>query len=310
LISVLALGHSWVENSGDMRVHLIDGTYELFRCYFGAPSYKNSAGREVGATRALVRSLAAWLRTGEVTHVACAFDHVIESFRNRLFAGYKTAEGIDPDLYAQFGMAERAVASLGITVWPMIEFEADDALATGAVRFAAARSVQQVLLCSPDKDLAQCVRGRKIVGFNRQRNTILDETGVREKFGVSPKSIPDLLALVGDTADGIPGLPRWGMKSAAAVLATYGRLERIPENVATWTVSVRGAASLAESLTLGRKEAMLYRRLATLRFDVPLKESLRDLKWLGGDREAIEKVSNEAADPNLSTRLNRWRPSV
>jgi 5'-3' exonuclease len=254
----------------------------------------------VGATRTLVRSLAAWLRTGEVTHAAYAFDHVIESFRNRLFTGYKTSEGIDPELYGQFELAERAVAALGMVVWPMIEFEADDALATGAKRFAAVKGVRQVLLCSPDKDLAQCVRGRKIVGFDRWKKTVLDEKGVKEKFGVPPKSIPDLLALVGDTADGIPGLPRWGMKSAATVLAAYVSLERIPDDGAAWKPVVRGAPALAQSLAQGRKEALLYRRLATVRYDVPLKESVRDLEWRGGNRREMEWLGGElGVDLNL-----------
>jgi 5'-3' exonuclease len=290
-----------------MQVHLIDGTYELFRCFFGAPSYKNSSGREVGATRALVRSLAAWLRSGEITHAACAFDHVIESFRNRLFAGYKTGEGIDPALYGQFGLAERAVASLGICVWSMIEFEADDALATGAKRFGAVKSVRRVLICSPDKDLAQCIRGQKIVGYDRKTQSTLDEKGVMKKFGVPPKSIPDLLALVGDTADGIPGIPRWGMKSAAAVIAAYGSIERIPKKPSQWKVPVRGAVSLAETLEFGFKDAILYRELATLRYDVPLKEGLRDLEWRGGYRKLVEGISEEVADPDLSTRIHRWR---
>lgn len=290
-----------------MKVHLIDGTYELFRCHFGAPSKKNSQRREVGAARALARSLAAWLRTGEVTHVACAFDHVIESFRNDLFDGYKTSEGIDADLYQQFELAERAVAALGIVVWPMVDFEADDALSTAAVRFAKSKSVDQVLICSPDKDFAQCITGKKIVGYERSKQKILDEGGVREKFGVSPASIPDLLALVGDTADGIPGIARWGMKSASAVLAVYGSLEKIPIKATDWKIAVRGAEALAENLAANRNEALLYRRLATLRYDVPLKETLKDIEWQGGDRKAIDALREELADADLPTRLEKWR---
>jgi 5'-3' exonuclease len=290
-----------------VKVHLIDGTYELFRCHFGAPPYKNSAGKEVGAARTLVRSLAAWLRTEQVTHVACAFDHVIESFRNQLFAGYKTGEGIDPELYAQFALAEKAVAALGMVVWPMVDFEADDAIATAAKRFATAKSVQQILICSPDKDLAQCVKGKKIVLYDRRNEIVIDEAGVKEKFGVPPSLIPDLLALVGDTADGIPGLPRWGMKSAAALLAAYGSLHRIPDNAAKWKIEVRGAVSLAESLAQRRTEALLYRHLATLRYDVPLEERLSDLEWRGGDRKLIERVSEEVGDPNLASRLTLYR---
>lgn len=259
-----------------MKVHLVDGTYELFRCYYGAPKKKEN-GREIGAARALGRSLAAWLRTGEVTHVAYAFDRVIESFRNDLFTGYKTSEGVEPDLLSQFELAEQTVAALGVTVWPMIEFEADDALATAARRFAKVKGVEQVLICSPDKDLAQCISGRKIVGYDRFKGVTLDEKGVMAKFGVPPASIPDLLALVGDTADGIPGIARWGMKSASAVLAEYGTIEKIPANCEKWKVKIRGAEALSENLEAHRKEAALFRKLATVRYDVPLKESLREI---------------------------------
>ncbi len=290
-----------------MQVHLIDGTYELFRCYFGAPSKKNAAGREVGATRAMVRSFAAWLGTGEVTHVACAFDHVIESFRNKLFSGYKTGAGIDPELYGQFELIERAVAALGIVVWSMVEFEADDALATGAARFSALKKVEQVLICSPDKDLAQCVSGKAIVAYDRSKKIILDEAGVIKKFGVPPSAIADLLALVGDSADGIPGITRWGMKSASTILAAYGSIEKIPKRAADWKVAVRGAEALADSLNAGRKEAALYKQLARLRFDVPLEESLRDIEWRGAGRQAVEQICEEIADPDLAGRIATWR---
>lgn len=274
-----------------MQVHLVDGTYELFRSYFGAPPYRNKAGREVGAARGLARSFASWLRGGEVTHVACAFDHVIESFRNRLFAGYKTGEGVDPQLLAQFELAEEVTRALGIVVWPMEEFEADDAIAAGAARYAKSKAVTQIRLCSPDKDLAQCVRGERIVLWDRKNKTALDENGVAEKFGVPPALIPDLLALVGDTADGIPGIPRWGMKSAAAVLAAHGGLEKIPSDAADWKGKVRGAEALAENLRAERKEALLYRKLATLREDVPLSETLEDLRWRGPDKEALQRLA-------------------
>lgn len=290
-----------------MDVHLIDGTYELFRCYFGAPPATAPDGREVGATRGLARSLAAWLRSGEVTHAACAFDTVIESFRNDLFAGYKTGEGIDPVLFAQFPLAERAVAALGITVWSMVEFEADDALAAGAAKYSAAKGVERVLLCSPDKDLAQCVRGEAIVGYDRSKKIVLDHAGVVAKFGVEPASIPDLLALVGDTADGIPGLPRWGMKSASTVLAAYKTVEQIPDDAAKWTVKVRGAASLAESLAAGREDAKLYKRLATLRTDVPLAEPLSCIEWRGADRRELTALAEEIGDRGLLERVTRWR---
>jgi 5'-3' exonuclease len=285
-----------------MIVHLLDGTYELFRCFFGAPSSWR-AGREVGASRAFLRSLASWLESDEERVVGCAFDHVIESFRNDLYAGYKTAEGVDPDLLAQFDLAEEITRALGIVTWPMIEFEADDALASAAKRFARAKSVRQVRLCSPDKDLAQCVRDRRIVLFDRRTEATLDEGGVREKFGVPPASIPDWLALVGDSADGIPGVPRWGAKSAAAVLGRYRKLEAIPDEAAKWTVPVRGAAGLAESLKTHRREALLYRTLATLREDVPIAETLADLRWRGPHREGLKRVCAEVDAPDVLSRL-------
>lgn len=283
-----------------MKVHLVDGTYELFRCFFGAPPSKRN-GQEVGAARALLRSLAAWLRTGEVTHVGCAFDHVIESFRNKMFPGYKTGEGIDPELLSQFPLAERVTQALGIVTWPMVEFEADDALATAAKRFSANAKVTQVVICSPDKDLAQCIRGTEVVSWDRKTQKTLDAAGVKEKFGVPPSSIPDLLGLVGDTADGIPGIERWGMKSAAAVLAAYGSLDKIPDDAAKWKVAVRGAEALAKTLREGRREALLYRQLAVLREDVPLKESLSDLAWKGFDAKALAPLCEELGERTLPT---------
>ena len=216
-----------------------------------------------------------------MTHVAVAFDHVIESFRNDLFAGYKTGEGVPADLLAQFHPAEDAARALGIVVWPMVDFEADDALATGAHRYAALPEVEQVVICSPDKDLAQCVRGARVVTLDRMRRRLFDEEGVKEKFGVAPASIPDWLALVGDDADGIPGVPRWGAKSAAVLLARYRSLEDIPDEEDEWDVPVRGAAALAASLRAHREEARLYRTLATLRTDVPLPEDLEALRYRG-----------------------------
>jgi 5'-3' exonuclease len=267
------------------RVHLIDGTYELFRSFFGAPS-AIVGGVEVGAARGLVRSFAALLRNRVVTHGAVAFDHVIESFRNDLFAGYKTGDGIEPALWNQFGLAEEVSAALGLVVWPMIEFEADDALAAAAVRLADDPAVAQVIVTSPDKDLCQVVRGDKVVTWDRLRDRTFDEAGVRERLGVGPASVPDLLALVGDDADGIPGLPRWGMKSAAAVLTRYPRLEDIPLD-GRWDVPVRGAATLAASLREHREDALLYRVLATLRTDVPIDAGLDTLAWRGPDRAAL-----------------------
>jgi 5'-3' exonuclease len=286
-----------------VHVHLVDGTYELFRSFYGAPAARLPDGREVGAVRGLMGSLAALLREPAVSHVACAFDTVIESFRNDLFPGYKTSAGIDPDLRAQFPLAERAVQALGIVVWPMREFEADDALATGAVRCAADPRVERVFLCTPDKDLAQMVAGDRIVGFDRRRRAVLDEPGVVQKFGVPPSSIPDLLALVGDDADGIPGIPRWGAKSAAAVLAHYRHLEAIPDEAAQWQVEVRGAAALAESLAARRQEAALYRQLATLRIDVPLAEGLDDLRWRGPRRSELAELCRELDYERLAERL-------
>jgi len=288
-----------------MRVHLIDGTYELFRAHFGAPPATTPDGREVGAVRGLLRSLAALLAEPGVTHVACAFDTVIESFRNDLFAGYKTSEGVDPALLAQFPLAEEGCRALGITCWSMVEFEADDAIATAAARLADDPAVEQIRIGSPDKDLAQCVRGTRVVLLHRRTGEVLDESAVVEKFGVPPASIPDYLALVGDTADGIPGLPRWGAKSAAAVLARYGHLEAIPDDEAVWDVKVRGAAALAASLRAGREAAMLYRTLATLRTDVPL--DLSTLAWRGADRQALEAFCARVGERQLPGRIQRWR---
>jgi 5'-3' exonuclease len=262
-----------------MKLHLLDATYELFRAFFALPSEKGPDGHEVGAIRGLIGSTISLLREPGVTHLGAATDHVIESFRNQLFAGYKTGEGIDPDLFSQFALAEEALRALGIVVWPMIEFEADDALAAAAARLAD--QVDQVVILSPDKDLCQCVRGTHVVTLDRRRGKTYDEAAVREKFGVGPGSIVDLLALVGDTADGIPGIPGWGMKTAAAVLQVYGALEAIPDDPQRWQVKVRGADRLAAALAAQRDDALLYKRLATLRRDAPIKESLDDLRWRG-----------------------------
>jgi 5'-3' exonuclease len=267
-----------------VRVHLIDGTYELFRAYFGAPNATSPTGVEVGATRGILWSMLSLLGEDRVTHVACAFDHVIESFRNELFAGYKSSEGVPDDLLAQFPLAERATHALGMVTWPMVEFEADDALATAAARWADEPEIEEILICTPDKDMAQCVRGSRIVCFDRMRRKLVDELAVIEKFGVPPSSITDWLALVGDSSDGYPGIPRWGAKSAAAVLARYGHLESIPDHEREWGLVVRGASALGESLRDHREEAYLYRLLATLRTDAPLGETLDDLRWQGARR--------------------------
>ena len=286
-----------------MNVHLVDGTFELFRAYYGSPSSTDVHGKEVGGARGLARSLLALLGEHDVTHVAIAFDHVIESFRNHLYPGYKTGDGIDPKLYAQFRLAEDACRALGIVTWPMIEFECDDALATAAARFAVAPSVEQVVICSPDKDHTQCVQGERVVCFDRMRRKRLDERGVVAKFGVGPKSIPDWLALVGDSADGYPGIPRWGEKSAAAVLGVYGRIERIPDEVRRWAVQVRGAEALAASIAERRAEALLYRELATLRRDVPLAEKLEDLRWRG-PTPAFAELAARLEAPELAARAS------
>lgn len=285
-----------------MKIHLVDGTYELFRSYFGAPPKKAPDGREVGATVGLLRSLFMLVSTPGVTHVACAFDHVIESFRNDLFSGYKTGAGVEADLLAQFPLAERAVAALGIVVWPMVEFEADDALATAATRFKDQPGVQQVVICSPDKDLAQAVSGATVVCWDRRRDIFLDDEGVLKKFGVRPHSIPDWLALVGDAADGFPGIPAWGAKSASAVLSRFDHLESIPEDPRELGLPVGRASRLVESLGAHRQEAFLYRRLATLRDDVPLEEGLADLEWRGA-RAELEEVCQELGDEELLKRI-------
>jgi 5'-3' exonuclease len=285
-----------------MKVHLVDGTYELFRNHFGAPAKKGVDGREVGATVGLLRSLHMLVSTPGVTHVACAFDHVIESFRNDLFAGYKTSAGVDAALLAQFPLAERAVAALGVVVWPMVEFEADDALATAASRFKDAPGVEQVVICSPDKDLAQMVSGAKVVCWDRRRDIVLDEQGVIAKFGVPPASIPDWLALVGDAADGFPGIPGWGAKSAAAVLARFGHLEAIPGGAGELGLPLARAARLVESLEAHHEEALLYRRLATLRLDVPLEAALDDLEWRGFTAD-FEDVCRKLGETELPERV-------
>jgi 5'-3' exonuclease len=291
-----------------VKIHLVDGTYELFRSHYGAPPRKAPDGREVGATTGLMRSLLALVSTPGVTHLGCAFDHVIESFRNRLYPGYKTGEGVAPELLAQFALAERAASSLGITVWPMVEFEADDALATGVSRYAGLPGVEQVVVCSPDKDLAQVVSGTKIVCWDRRRDIVLDEAGVIAKFGVSPRSIPDWLALVGDSADGFPGLPGWGEKSASAVLARFGHLEGIPEDPSTLGLPAARAVKLLESLRVRRDDAMLFRVLATLRRDAPVTQTLPELEWKGATPD-LRALCREIGDERFAERVSRWRPA-
>lgn len=286
-----------------MIVTLIDGTYELFRAFYGAPSTKHADGREIGATRALLRSLVSFLEQPTNTHAAIAFDTRIESFRNQLFPGYKTGEGIDPDLWAQFPLIERGTRALGLVTWSMIEFEADDALATAALRFAEDPRVEQVRIASPDKDLCQCVRGSRVVTLDRKTDKLTDEAGVHTRLGVTPAQVPAFLALVGDTADGIPGVPRWGEKSAAAVLARYPQIADIPRDAAQWDVKVRGAAALALSLEAAGGVVDLYQTLATLRTDVPLAESLDDLHWKGPDLAAFTELCKELDDERLLERV-------
>jgi 5'-3' exonuclease len=264
-----------------MNVHLVDGTYELFRYFFAVPGHVNGDGREVGATRGVVGSVLTLLEEG-ATHVGVATDHVIESFRNELWPTYKTGEGVDPDLKSQFPVLEDALAAAGVTVWPMVEFEADDALAAAAAMAAADPGVDQVIICTPDKDLGQCVSADgRVVQLDRRSGTVFDRAGVTAKFGVPPESIPDYLALVGDSADGFPGLPGWGAKSAGAVLARYGRLEDIPAIDLSWEVDVRGARKLAATLQERFDEALLFRRIATLARDAPVSDTVEDLRWTG-----------------------------
>jgi 5'-3' exonuclease len=263
-----------------LDVYLVDGTYELFRHYYALPSARDQQGYEVGAVRGVLASVLGMI-SGGATHIAVATDHVIESFRNGLWAGYKTGEGIEPDLLAQFPLLEETLSAAGVVVWPMEEFEADDALAAGAVAAARDERVDRVIICTPDKDLAQCVRGGRVVQLNRRTRITLDEAGVIHKFGVPPESIPDYLALVGDSADGYPGLAGWGAKSTAAVLAKFGHIESIPADWREWHVNATGASALAHTLATERDQALLFRTLATLRTDIPLFDDVEQLRWNG-----------------------------
>ena len=290
-----------------MKVHLVDGTYELFRAYYALPPLKAPDGRPVNAVRGLIQTLLQLLRQGDVTHVACAFDSGIESFRNDLFDGYKAGADTPEELRAQFEPAERAASALGIVIWPMTEFEADDVLATAAARWEDAPEVEQIVICTPDKDLCQMVRGSRVVCLDRRKRVVLDERGVAEKFGVQPRSIPDYLALVGDSADGIPGIPRWGAKSTAAVLARYGHLEEIPASSTVWDVAVRGAKTMATNLAQRREDATLFKTLATLRTDVPIAETLDQLEWVGARVTPYRSLCAELGFVRLSDAPARWR---
>lgn len=294
-----------------MQVHLVDATYELFRAHYAPrPPVVGRDGLVLSGVSGLVEQLLFLLREQGATHVGCATDRVIRSFRNDLYADYKTEAGVPADLLAQFPIAERAVGALGLVLWPMVELEADDALATAADRWAAAAGVDRVVICSVDKDLAQCVRADRVVLWDRRRDIVYDEDGVRAKWGVPPASIPDYLALVGDASDGYPGLPGWGSKSAAAILARYGSLDAVPRRAAEWDVpgGVRGAATLAAVLRERRDEAELFRRLAELRLDAPIPQrAAEDLRWPGADREAWTTLCDELGLGRLRMRPHRWQ---
>jgi 5'-3' exonuclease len=290
-----------------MEVHLVDGTYELFRQFFGQPSRAGDDGEEIGAARGVILSILSMFADG-ATHLGVATDHVIESFRNDLWAGYKTGAGIEPTLWSQFPILEEALAALGVVVWPMVELEADDALASAAAVAEADQSVGRVIICTPDKDLAQCVMGDRVVQLDRRAGTISGEDGVWAKFGVAPKSIPDWLALVGDSADGFPGLAGWGKRSASTVLAHYGNFDEVPDHVADWDAtvrqSVRGAAKLAQRLADERQQAELFRVLATLRLDPTLLDGgVTSLEWRGPTDE-FEAVCRRFRDPTLAERAH------
>jgi 5'-3' exonuclease len=292
-----------------LDLHLVDATYELFRAHYSpGPSVRAPDGRDVKATTGLLYTLLALLRDEGATHVGCATDHVIRSFRNGLYAGYKTEAGVPPELLDQFGLAERAMEAMGLVVWAETEFEADDALATAADRWSGAPGVGRVWICSPDKDLAQCVRGSVVVARDRRRDRTVDEAGVRERWGIAPESMPDYLALVGDSADGLPGLPGWGARSTATVLARFGHLEAIPASVGDWQVDVRSAPALNAVLRERWDEALLYRRLATLRTDVPLPQrDPEELRWRGAHRQAFAELCTELGRPALAVRPHAWQ---
>jgi 5'-3' exonuclease len=285
-----------------LDVYLVDGTYELFRHFHAVPRARDRDGRQVGAVRGVLASILGMIRQG-CTYVAVATDHVIESFRNDLWPGYKTGDGIDPELWSQFGLLEDVLRAAGVTVWPMIEFEADDALAAAAASLETNSRVDRIIICTPDKDLAQCVRGSRVVQLNRRTRMTFDEAEIVKKFGVSPASIPDYLALVGDSADGYPGLPGWGAKSAAAVLAKFSRLEAIPEDWREWRVNVSGASTLAATFQRERESAFLFRILATLRTDIPLFDDVEQLRWCGPTPEfgeigaSLDAAITEKKDP-------------
>jgi len=284
-----------------MNVHLIDGTYELFRYFFAVPSAKDSTGQEIGAVRGVLGSVFSMIEVG-ATHLGVATDHVVESFRNDLYAGYKTSEGVPPELLSQFPILEDALRAMGVKVWPMTYFEADDALAAAAAKSAKDLQVNQILICTPDKDLAQCVVGNKVVQVDRRREIVRDEAAIEAKFGVKPESIPDYLAVTGDSADGYPGVAGWGAKAAAAVFSQYIHLENIPKEPHDWDPSIKRAKGLAQSLFQSWDDALLFRTLATLRLDAPVFESLDELKW-EGPRPEFEKFCQRLRSADLYRRV-------
>jgi 5'-3' exonuclease len=288
-----------------INVYLVDGTYELFRHFFAVPSSKDASGQEIGAVRGVAASVLSMIEQG-ATHIGVATDHVVESFRNNLYSGYKTAEGVPPELLSQFPIVEEALQAMGVLVWPMVEFEADDALASAAAKAALDDYVKQVVICTPDKDLGQCVVGTRVVQMDRRKNLIRDEAGVIAKFGVGPQSIPDYLAVVGDSADGFPGVAGWGEKAAASVLSQYAHLENIPKDWRQWPPSIRRGRALSESLCNAWADALLFRTLATLRVNVPVFETIEDLRWKGATPE-FERFSQRLKAPDLLRRVSAAR---
>jgi len=286
-----------------MDVYLIDGTYELFRYFFAVPSARDARGREVGAVRGVLGSVLSMVEAG-ATHLGVATDHLVESFRNDLYAGYKTSEGVAEALLSQFPILEEALAAMGVKVWPMVEFEADDALASAAARAAKESTVEKVIICTPDKDLSQCVVGTRVVQLDRRRELFRNEQGVVEKFGVKPESIPDYLAVVGDSADGYPGIKGWGEKAAGAVLSRYPHLEQIPKDWQAWDPSIKKAKTLAAALFTAWEDALLFRKLATLRLDVPVFESLEELRWKG-PRPDFEEYCRQLGSGSLFARSQK-----
>jgi 5'-3' exonuclease len=288
------------EDLSRIQVHVIDGTYELFRHFFAVPSSTDANGQEIGAVRGVLASVLSMLESG-ATHIGVATDHVVESFRNQLYDGYKTGDGVPPELFSQFSVLEEALDAMGVMVWPMVEYEADDALASAALKASRDKRVSRVLICTPDKDLGQCVSGTRVVQLDRRRDEVRDEAGVVAKFGVTPSSIPDYLAVVGDSADGFPGVAGWGAKAAAAVLSRYGHLEKIPKDWRKWDPSISRARSLSDALSNAWADALLFRDLATLRLDVPVFETVDDLRWKG-PRLDFDRFTDRMKSPELSRR--------